>query len=255
MLVAAVAAFLRPAASAAPEEQWYQHGPYSNGRCEYCHTPHNAAAPAGLTQSEKQLCFFCHLQAKEDFTIGVRHEPVRSQPCSVCHDPHQSRWPKMLKKAQADLCLDCHPKIREELQRASTHRPAKEGRCTDCHEPHNSPYPHLLKKPFEQAFYSSFATRKYGLCFGCHPQALATEPQGTYTGFRDGKKSTHYFHVNDPVKGRSCWVCHEPHGSSQPRLVKTKVSFGKWSLPIVFTKTSSGGGCLCGCHKLLGYQR
>lgn len=234
----------------------FRHGPYSAGRCDVCHVAHDAARPHGLAAPERELCFFCHRDLQDQMAVGVRHQVVREQPCSTCHDPHESAYPALLKQPQGVLCTKCHPKIAQQMTRNSVHRPVAEGKCTACHEAHNSPYRQLLKAPFDSRFYAPFTSRRFALCFKCHPEALvvASETKDA-TNFRNGRKSDHYFHVNDPNKGRSCWVCHEAHGSEQPHLIRRRVTFGQWELPIVFTETPTGGGCLCGCHRRLDYRR
>lgn len=233
----------------------YEHGPYSAGRCTVCHVAHDAARRPGLVAPEKELCFQCHQDLRRDLAAGYRHRVVREQPCGTCHDPHQSPYSRLLKLPQEELCLNCHPQVAAERRRATVHQPVANGACTACHLPHNSPYRKLLLAPFDEHFYGPFNTRRFALCFRCHSSALARQAEGTATGFRDGLKSEHFFHVNDPVKGRSCWVCHEAHGAEQPHLLRRSVAFGQWSLPIVFTPSPDGGACLCGCHRRLEYRR
>lgn len=241
--------------SAAPGRGPYEHGPSSAGKCTICHTPHDAARSGGLVAPEKELCFQCHQDLKTDLASGYRHQVVREKPCTTCHDPHKSPYPHLLKARPDLLCLECHTGIAEEARRKTVHGPVKQGQCTACHAPHNSPYRKLLREAFDERFYAPYSTRRFALCFGCHNADLARQKLGKATGFRDGTKSDHYFHVNDPAKGRSCWVCHEAHGSDQPHLVRRTVKFGQWQLPLVFTELPNGGACLCGCHKRLEYRR
>jgi predicted CXXCH cytochrome family protein len=249
--LALVVLLLAPAWTAAALE----HGPASAGRCTVCHASHEAERQPGLVAPEKTLCFSCHQDLERSLAAGYRHQPVRQGPCTTCHDAHRSPYRGLLKADQQVLCLGCHPEVAKDARRASVHRPVAEGRCTDCHEPHNSPYRKLLKEPLDDHFYGPFAVRRFALCFRCHPAELARLPEGTATGFRRGRASEHYFHVNDPAKGRSCWVCHEPHGADQSHLLRTSAPFGQWALPIVFSPLPDGGACLCGCHKKLEYRR
>ncbi len=239
----------------APGRGPYEHGPSSAGRCTVCHVAHDAPSAAGLVAPEKELCFRCHQDLRQELTAGYRHRVVREQPCSVCHDPHRSPYPHLLKQPLEALCLGCHPEVGRESARPSVHRPVAQGECTACHAPHNSPYRRLLVEPLDERFYGPFSTRRFALCFRCHPPDLAWQREGRSTGFRDGLKSGHYFHVNDPVKGRSCWVCHEAHGADQPHLLRRATPFGQWQLPIIFSELPDGGACLCGCHKRLEYRR
>jgi len=61
--------------------------------------------------------------------------------------------------------------------------------------------------------------------------------------------------VNDKVKGRSCKLCHELHGSAKPKMMAVSVPFGTWSLPLKFVKTETGGSCSPGCHETKSYDR
>jgi predicted CXXCH cytochrome family protein len=75
------------------------------------------------------------------------------------------------------------------------------------------------------------------------------------TNFRDGERNLHYLHVHNKQKARSCTLCHSLHGSNNPKLIADSVPFGKWSLPLKFVKTETGGGCAPGCHKPQAYDR
>ena len=54
---------------------------------------------------------------------------------------------------------------------------------------------------------------------------------------------------------KSCKMCHALHGSSSSKLIADSVPFGKWSLPLKFVKTETGGSCSPGCHKAQNYDR
>ncbi len=45
------------------------------------------------------------------------------------------------------------------------------------------------------------------------------------------------------------------HGSGNSKLIADSVPFGKWSLPLKFVKTDTGGSCAPGCHKMQSYDR
>ena len=94
---------------------------------------------------------------------------------------------------------------------------------------------------------------------------------GDDTNFRndtkaaDGKvqrKNLHWFHVVDAVDagdkatGRSCYTCHDPHGSEQAHAIKTswKMKNGK-EVKIEFSATPTGGQCTKTCHDLQSYKR
>ncbi len=100
----------------------------------------------------------------------------------------------------------------------------------------------LLIKEFPTDTYVPYTDQEYELCFSCHNRDLLRFPDTSFaTGFRDGEKNLHYVHVNKKEKGRNCKLCHNMHGSSNPKLVADKAVFGKWELPLKFVKTDTGG--------------
>jgi hypothetical protein len=72
--------------------------------------------------------------------------------------------------------------------------------------------------------------------------------------FRNGNVNQHFRHVNK-VKGRTCSVCHHPHGLEQQGLIKDAFRFGNRMLTVDFEKTDSGGRCTTTCHREATYDR
>jgi predicted CXXCH cytochrome family protein len=135
------------------------------------------------------------------------------------------------------------------------HGPIADGKCTPCHEPHGGPNAKLLVREFPVTPYVPYTDQEYALCFGCHKRDLVQYADTSFaTGFRDGERNLHFVHVNQP-KGRNCVLCHDVHGGTSPKLIAASVPFGKWSLPIKFVKTDTGGSCAPGCHKPQVYDR
>ncbi len=102
--------------------------------------------------------------------------------------------------------------------------------CGSCHDPHSEVYPKFLRKPYVEGGYGAV------LCRTCHDKAywstVANMPHreslNQWNGVGDNP-----FHIpghnlpNDPnstPKANSCESCHQPHGGSDQRLVK---SYGK----------------------------
>jgi predicted CXXCH cytochrome family protein len=224
--------------------------------CPSCHNPHGSDFPKLLSAEGQDLCFTCHPQIQEIVSAASVPHPALSfgEGCVSCHSPHASDNPNMLLKTETETCLGCHDTI---ITKAMTalHTPIKNGKCTGCHMPHGSQNATLLVKPFPTDAYVPYSDNEYALCFSCHKRDLLAYPQTSYaTNFRDGERNLHYLHVNKP-KGRSCRLCHNIHGSSQPKLIAESVPFGKWNLPLKFVKTETGGGCSPGCHKPQYYDR
>lgn len=229
------------------------HPPVASGDCIDCHDPHQSDSKFQLKGASESLCYQCHEQAK--LSKPFPHRPIAEGKCLSCHDPHQSENKYMLKAVGVNLCMTCHDKA--EFSGISVHAPVAGGDCSACHAAHGTQFPHLLKAAVPGEMYQSFDKANFALCFGCHTDTLADSRRtDTETNFRNGIFNLHYLHVNKIDKGRSCKVCHDPHAASQPKLISSKIpGFGRWRIPIRYTKTKVGGTCVVGCHKPKSYNR
>ncbi len=231
----------------------YVHPPVAAGDCLDCHDPHQSNNKFQLKEAGAALCYMCHDKSKLDRPFP--HMPVAEGKCLSCHDPHQSEHKYMLKAEGAALCMTCHDKAL--FAGRSVHAPVVSGECTECHAPHGTQLRHLLKRPVPTGMYQSFDKASFALCFGCHADTLAdSQRTDSETKFRNGMFNLHYRHVNKIDKGRSCKVCHDPHAAAQPFLIANKIpGFGRWRIPVRYTKTAYGGTCVVGCHKPKSYDR
>ncbi|KAF0218769.1 MAG: cytochrome C family [Geobacteraceae bacterium] len=234
------------------------HSPVAAAECLSCHQPVSGKRhPAdkgsiALVIKGAALCLSCH---EDKYKQRFPHGPVAGGSCLFCHDPHSSGNRMLLKKFGSALCFDCHDRSLANGQ--YVHEPVGYGECTACHDVHGSAYRRLLKQNFSEAFYLSYSSANYALCFICHNKEIPLDQRtDTITGFRNGDRNLHYLHINKADKGRSCKACHDPHTAGQERLVKESVpGFGKWDIPMFFTKTATGGTCVVGCHKPKSYDR
>ncbi len=225
--------------------------------CTACHNPHGSSYKKFFSAEGAALCYQCHPQIEDKLkSTKSIHPPIKTERgCASCHNPHSSDAPKLLPKQGKDLCLDCHKDV---IKKNMTvlHGPIKDGKCTGCHDPHGTPNDKLLVKPYSPDFYVSYNENEFQLCFSCHNRDLLKFPTTTYaTGFRDGDRNLHYLHVNRKDRGKRCKACHVVHGGENPKLLATTVTFGKWSLPLNYIKTETGGSCLPGCHQKYSYDR
>jgi predicted CXXCH cytochrome family protein len=248
----------------------FVHPPVADA-CVNCHSPHSTNYPNNLlAQGNRDLCFTCHDDKKTEVEEAtVKHGGLDTdKKCLACHDPHFSKYAKMLKKQPEALCLSCHDRtygqgkdqianIKEVLDKNEyKHGPILEKDCSACHNPHGSKFFRILRSYFPPVFYSSYDPKNYSLCFMCHEKTIASQKfTTTLTNFRNGDLNLHYVHVNKPVKGRTCRACHNPHATNNPKHIRDSVPFGKWNLPINYTKTKTGGQCQPGCHQLFRYDR
>jgi predicted CXXCH cytochrome family protein len=227
------------------------------GGCTSCHNPHGGDYPKMLAQEGQELCFMCHPQIGEKVKESAVAHPalLTEKGCASCHSPHASDNEKMLLNPVKDICVTCHDGI---IPKNATvlHGPNNDGKCTRCHEPHGSQNDTLLVGKFPTDAYVPYTDTEFALCFTCHKRDMVQYAETSFaTNFRDGEKNLHYRHVNNKQKARSCKLCHSWHGSPNPKLIAESVPFGKWTLPLKFVKTETGGGCSPGCHKPQYYDR
>ncbi len=229
------------------------HPPVAAGDCLACHDPHQSGNRYQLKEAGAALCYECHEKSKLDRPFP--HQPIAEGKCLSCHDPHQSDHKYLLKNEGAKLCMSCHDGAM--FSGKSVHAPVAAGDCSSCHAPHGSQQRHLLKMVVPDEMYQSFDKANFELCFNCHADTLADSRRtDVETNFRNGMFNLHFLHVNKAAKGRSCKVCHDPHAASQLSLISSKIpGFGRWRIPIRYTKTDVGGTCVVGCHKPKSYDR
>jgi hypothetical protein len=81
------------------------------------------------------------------------------------------------------------------------------------------------------------------------------------TGFRiKDKKNMHWEHVvnangQDQSLGRSCKICHDPHGSNQDFHINESWNMRGNEINIKYTKSDNGGQCTFTCHDVKIYNR
>jgi predicted CXXCH cytochrome family protein len=257
--------------------------------CLGCHDPHGSDHPGVLKKDPVALCSACH--AAVPGAVKHVHGALRTTPgCSGCHDAHASPEEKLLRKPLEALCLSCHgkppPGSRVETDVAArtgmawVHAPVPTdgGGCGSCHLPHGSAHAQLLKASFSaERTYNRYqpgdaaTPNTYALCFDCHDAALLDPGDAAKTtGFRHDvkkgnkvvRKNLHRFHVVDGARGagvslgRSCRVCHEPHGAEQPHGIRATWPVGAGvDLRIEYRERPQGGECTRSCHAVRGYTR
>ena len=242
----------------------YLHKTLKNEGCISCHDSHGSdTTKYALKKNELALCIDCHREKTQKVikyieNARIVHKPVAEGRCADCHSPHASNFKKLLKEGPDDtaLCFSCHKKMKERAIRASyKHGPIQKKSCRPCHEPHAGRFVKDLKYNFGKNFYNSFDVKVYSLCFQCHKETVVLDKRTTYlTNFRNGDRNLHFLHVNRK-KGRTCLSCHEVHMGSQMRHIRKSTPFGRWEIPIHFTRTPTGGKCSASCHVAKEYDR
>lgn len=189
--------------------------------------------------------------------------------CGNCHYAHLRPERKYLRENVAESCLTCHDlpikadqRTLENVARNLREKPEvhkvmhSPESCPECHTPHGAIQPSLLKTGYPAGNYEVYRAEQYALCWQCHNQALVENPTGAgFTQFRDGQRNLHRLHVAELGRGRVCGVCHQPHASDRPKLLRDRVRFKAWEAPLTIELTQQGGTCLTPCHREMGYSR
>jgi predicted CXXCH cytochrome family protein len=246
------------------------HEPAKND-CIGCHNPHGASNSTMIKDFAPYLCYTCHKDIQNVAENSMYQHSVVADidGCMHCHTPHASTVKFLLKKDAMSLCITCHdkahkigndevlPAFTKELEdKKFLHGPVAQNDCSGCHITHGSKYFKLLAKEYPPIFYAPFSEENYELCFSCHAKTLVlTEKTENLTDFRNGDLNLHFLHVNKERRGRTCRACHQTHASNLPKHIRESVPYGKWELPVGFTKTETGGGCISGCHLPKDYDR
>lgn len=254
--------------------------------CASCHNPHGSDYPKLLKANALDTCSQCHSNISAANTSI--HAPLTdSKSCFNCHVAHASNQLHLLKAAPQSLCLACHnreyisndpskeniPNIAAKMANEDLVHPAllMEDCTTTCHSPHSSGFENLLKFAYPSDLYNLYQANPntYALCFKCHETMLLKENiTASDTKFRNDvlvngavqRLNLHWYHVvkgaeSGPERGRSCNICHDPHGSTQPHSIATSWHTGLRDLPIEYSATPNGGTCTKSCHSSKSYQR
>ncbi|MCF6364762.1 MAG: OmpA family protein [Bacteroidales bacterium] len=251
----------------AEKQAEFLHAPFDDD-CSNCHNPHSSKESFLLNSSTPELCFTCHDDISSQINESKNIHKVSGSKieCQKCHSPHSSSHNKILKEEQDVLCLNCHNKkidtetkqienIKEKLNNAKyKHAPIEDG-CAVCHNPHASNNTALLNGAFPEGEYTKASVESFELCFNCHDtDLLEKEFSSTATNFRNGEQNLHFTHINGD-KGRTCNICHDVHASKNKFLIKKRVNFGTWNMPMNFILKENGASCRTGCHTEKKYTR
>lgn len=132
------------------------HGPYAQGNCIVCHSPHSSNWPNQLLAPTQDLCMGCHVRARLKVNTKRR---IAKVPWGVTLTFDQLKgWQYIgLNKAlNANHPVEGHP-VRGANTLLGTH--AAEINCLSCHQPHHSQSANLLPAKF---------ANETALCESCH---------------------------------------------------------------------------------------
>ena len=182
-----VAAPAGEAAQAAPATP--QKGYIGAEACATCHEGYEASIKATK-----------HGQAKDPRT------PWAAQGCESCHGPGEAhasdpekvkplQFDKISAKAVTDTCTTCHNRGTHALWKGSQHE-ARNVSCVSCHSVHEPKSANAQLK----------AVNQQQQCMSCHRDKVAKLDRSGHMPVREGKME--------------CSSCHNPHGSTNVRLLK-----------------------------------
>jgi DmsE family decaheme c-type cytochrome len=189
--------------------------------CEGCHGPAqgHVEARGGKTTipnafsvlSPKRIldaCLTCHQQEFNRANIRRSQHTLNDVVCTSCHSVHHSTTPKfLLAKVQREVCYGCHTQVRAQFSMPFKHR-VNEGfmQCSDCHNPHGTPAPTWRMGSRPRMVDQALSNEEP--CLRCH-----TDKRGPFM----------FEHAAVRVDG--CETCHQPHGSTNARLLRRPVVF------------------------------
>jgi DmsE family decaheme c-type cytochrome len=136
----------------------------------------------------------CHEYGEEHANFERSQHNINDVSCIACHSTHHGKEKQfLLVNKQPELCYGCHTDIKQDFNRPFRHRVEQRPiQCTDCHNQHGGFLTKQLRATAAQD----------QVCFKCHTDKVVPV----------------FEHV--PVKTDGCASCHQPHGSTNPRLLK-----------------------------------
>ncbi len=172
----------------------------------------------------------------------IRARPAAAQGCETCHGPGEAhasdpekikpgQFNKISAKAVTETCTTCHNRGTHALWKGSQHE-ARNVSCVSCHSVHQ---PKSAKAQLK-------AVNQQQQCMSCHRDKVAKLDRSGHMPVREGKME--------------CSSCHNPHGSTNVRLLKTGNSINESCSschaekrgPFLFEHAGISGDSCATCH-------
>jgi DmsE family decaheme c-type cytochrome len=196
----------------------------------------------------QDICVTCH--EGYDTTINAtkhgyaRHPrtPAAAQGCETCHGPGEAhtqdpenvklrQFDRLAATAVTDSCTTCHDRGSHALWAGSQHE-SRNVSCVTCHSVH-SPRSEVAQLK---------AADQLKLCVNCHRDKVAKLDKSGHMPVREGKME--------------CTSCHNPHGSTNVRLLKAGNSINESCAschaekrgPYLFEHAGVSGDSCATCH-------
>lgn len=192
------------------------HPVYLEQRCTRCHVyPDSFWAPL-LEKHPTALCLSCHFDVGWTFPeIQLAHPPEKSK-CTICHSPHESRVRNRLKSEETlKACSICHKDFLEESNKMPYRHQHFELKteCGFCHTSHRRGLGKFVRENASES------------CLTCHDMSIRYK--GRFLENTAARLKTAPY-VHKAMEKGSCPVCHTPHGSVQPFLLKAGYPAGAY---------------------------
>ena len=185
--------------------------------CLSCHDPHLSPNRSLLEEAGPALCASCHREIVAGATAPTGHPPAADD-CTSCHQPHSSSNAMLLTSPRESLCSECHDLEASDLIASHLGAPLATLDCLTCHSPHGAGNEKLLAATLHPPVLEG--------CDTCHT--------GRFDELEENGKSALctmcHSEIEDIVSGSprphaalemaACTVCHNPHASPQPKLIK-----------------------------------
>jgi DmsE family decaheme c-type cytochrome len=160
-------------------------GGWTAADCSTCHdTAVNAAFEHSAHARQDQACAKCHKNVSEHF---------QAKAAGAADAPNPS-LKKISAKELNDICLSCHEKAKQASWYGGMHE-RRDLACTSCHSIHN----------YKSAKAQLKTVKDSETCYTCHKQMRAKMQRTSHHPVREGKMD--------------CSSCHNPHDSTQPKMV------------------------------------
>jgi DmsE family decaheme c-type cytochrome len=233
---------------AAPVPSARAAGPPSPGPATDAQKPVTAPPPAQAGYVGQDTCVTCHqgfdttINATKHGFVKNARTPAAAQGCETCHGPGEAhvqdpqkvkpkQFDKLSAKAVSDTCTTCHNRGQHAFWQGSQHE-ARNVACVSCHSVHS---PKSLKAQLK-------APDQLKLCVNCHRDKVAKLEKSGHMPVREGKME--------------CTSCHNPHGSTNVRLLRVGNSVNEACAschaekrgPYLFEHAGINGDSCATCH-------
>jgi len=143
------------------------HGPYAQGLCVACHSPHASDYPDQLVAAPQDVCLGCHARAR--LRVNRRTQTVTTPWGFVLTAAQMQGWQPL--NLNQTLTAN-HPVAGHPVSGPNTALGRGEITCLSCHDPHHSNKPNLLPpREGKNTALSREAGYPTALCDSCHNPA------------------------------------------------------------------------------------